>query len=60
MEIIKKEMVDGVSLTGSINAGFEIGELSGGAIKPFILELGGSDPSIGLKMPTSTGLLRLQ
>lgn len=49
MEIIKKEMVDGVSLTGSINAGFEIGELSGGAIKPFVLELGGSDPFIVLE-----------
>ena len=32
MEIIKKELIDGVSLTGSINAGSEIGELSGGAI----------------------------
>jgi succinate-semialdehyde dehydrogenase / glutarate-semialdehyde dehydrogenase len=49
MEIIKKDLVDGVSLTGSINAGSEIGELSGGAIKPFVLELGGSDPFIVLE-----------
>ncbi len=49
MEIIKKEMVDGVSLTGSIHAGSEIGELAGGSIKPFVLELGGSDPFIVLE-----------
>src|SRR5665647_330707 len=49
MEIIKKELIDGVSLTGSINAGSEIGELSGGAIMPFVLELGGSDPFIVLE-----------
>jgi succinate-semialdehyde dehydrogenase / glutarate-semialdehyde dehydrogenase len=49
MEIIKKDMVDGVSLTGSINAGSEIGELAGKAIKPFVLELGGSDPFIVLE-----------
>lgn len=49
MEIIKKDMVDGISLTGSINAGSEIGELAGKAIKPFVLELGGSDPFIVLE-----------
>ena len=49
MEIIKKDMVDGVSLTGSIGAGSEIGELAGRAIKPFVLELGGSDPFIVLE-----------
>ncbi len=49
MEIIKEEMVDGVSLTGSIGAGSEIGELAGGAIKPLVLELGGSDPFIVLE-----------
>ncbi len=48
MEIIKNEMIDGVSLTGSINAGSEIGELAGKVIKPFVLELGGSDPFIVL------------
>jgi succinate-semialdehyde dehydrogenase/glutarate-semialdehyde dehydrogenase len=49
MEIIEKDMVDGISLTGSINAGSEIGKLAGSAIKPFVLELGGSDPFIVLE-----------
>jgi len=49
MEIIKKDMIDGVSLTGSVAAGSEIGELAGKAIKPFVLELGGSDPFIVLE-----------
>ncbi|MFZ2500031.1 NAD-dependent succinate-semialdehyde dehydrogenase [Methanosarcina sp.] len=49
MEIIEEDMVDGVSLTGSIGAGSEIGELAGGAIKPLVLELGGSDPFIVLE-----------
>lgn len=49
MEIIKKDMVDGISLTGSVNAGSEIGELAGKTIKPFVLELGGSDPFIVLE-----------
>ena len=49
MEIIKEDMVDGVSLTGSIDAGSEIGELAGGTIKPLVLELGGSDPFIVLE-----------
>ena len=49
MEIIKADMVDGVSLTGSIGAGSEIGELSGETIKPLVLELGGSDPFIVLE-----------
>jgi succinate-semialdehyde dehydrogenase / glutarate-semialdehyde dehydrogenase len=48
-EIIKTELVDGVSLTGSINAGSEIGEICGGSIKPVVLELGGSDPFIVLE-----------
>jgi succinate-semialdehyde dehydrogenase/glutarate-semialdehyde dehydrogenase len=49
MEIIKKDLVDGISLTGSINAGSEIGELAGKTIKPCVLELGGSDPFIVLE-----------
>ncbi|MDQ1254979.1 MAG: succinate-semialdehyde dehydrogenase / glutarate-semialdehyde dehydrogenase, partial [Euryarchaeota archaeon] len=48
MEILKKDMVDGVSLTGSLNAGSKIGELAGGSIKPIVMELGGSDPFIVL------------
>jgi succinate-semialdehyde dehydrogenase/glutarate-semialdehyde dehydrogenase len=49
MQIIKEELVDGVSLTGSIGAGSEIGGLAGGLIKPVVLELGGSDPFIVLE-----------
>jgi succinate-semialdehyde dehydrogenase / glutarate-semialdehyde dehydrogenase len=49
MGIIAEDLVDGVSLTGSIAAGSEIGELAGGIIKPLVLELGGSDPFIVLK-----------
>ncbi|HWR25048.1 MAG TPA: NAD-dependent succinate-semialdehyde dehydrogenase, partial [Methanosarcina sp.] len=49
MEIIEEDMVDGVSLTGSVNAGSEIGELVGSMIKPLVLELGGSDPFIVLE-----------
>ena len=49
MEIIEEEMVDGVSLTGSIITGSEIGELAGGLIKPLVLGLGGSDPFIVLE-----------
>ena len=49
MEIIDEDLVDGVSLTGSVRAGSEIGELAGRMIKPFVLELGGSDPFIVLE-----------
>lgn len=49
MGIIAEDLVDGVSLTGSIAAGSEIGGLAGGIIKPLVLELGGSDPFIVLK-----------
>ena len=49
MEIIDEDLVDGISLTGSVRAGSEIGELAGRTIKPFVLELGGSDPFIVLE-----------
>lgn len=49
MEIIEEEIVDGVSFTGSIISGSEIGELTGELIKPFVLELGGSNPFIVLE-----------
>jgi succinate-semialdehyde dehydrogenase/glutarate-semialdehyde dehydrogenase len=48
-EIIEEDLVDGVSLTGSVPAGSEIGELAGGMVKPLVLELGGSDPFIVLE-----------
>ncbi len=49
MEIIKEELVDGISFTGSVGGGSEIGELAGKTIKPVVLELGGSDPFIVLE-----------
>lgn len=49
MEIIEEELVDGVSLTGNIDAGSEIGELAGSLVKPLVIELGGSDPFIVLE-----------
>lgn len=49
MQIIEEELVDGVSLTGNIDAGSEIGELAGSLVKPLVLELGGSDPFIILE-----------
>jgi succinate-semialdehyde dehydrogenase/glutarate-semialdehyde dehydrogenase len=49
MQIIAEDRVNGVSLTGSITAGLEIGRLVGGIIKPLVLELGGSDPFIVLE-----------
>ena len=49
MEIIDEDLVDGVSLTGSVGAGSQVGELAGRMIKPLVLELGGSDPFIVLE-----------
>jgi succinate-semialdehyde dehydrogenase/glutarate-semialdehyde dehydrogenase len=46
--LIDEDRVDGVSLTGSLAAGSEIGMLAGKNIKKLVLELGGSDPFIVL------------
>jgi succinate-semialdehyde dehydrogenase/glutarate-semialdehyde dehydrogenase len=48
MKLIQDDKVDGVSLTGSYQAGVQIGTAAGSRIKRQVLELGGSDPFIVL------------
>lgn len=47
-EIIDDPRIDGVSLTGGTRAGRAIGAAAGHAVKPAVLELGGSDAFIVL------------
>ena len=47
-EIVKSDLTQGVSLTGSTGAGSKIAELAGRNLKKVVLELGGSDPFIVL------------
>ena len=46
--LIKSDVIQGVSLTGSTYAGARIAELAGKNLKKVVLELGGSDPFIVL------------
>ena len=47
-ELVKSDLIAGVSLTGSTAAGARIAELAGRNLKKVVLELGGSDPFIVL------------
>jgi succinate-semialdehyde dehydrogenase/glutarate-semialdehyde dehydrogenase len=47
--VLEKDLVDGVSLTGSLGAGSRVGCLAGKQIRKVVLELGGSDPLMVLE-----------
>lgn len=47
--LVEKDLVDGVSLTGSVEAGKRVGEIAGRNLKKVVFELGGSDPFIVLE-----------
>ncbi len=47
--LIEADLVDGVSLTGSVEAGSRVGEAAGRRIRKLVLELGGSDPFLVLE-----------
>ncbi len=48
-ELLKSDLIHGVSLTGSTAAGSRIAEIAGRNLKKVVLELGGSDPFIVLE-----------
>jgi acyl-CoA reductase-like NAD-dependent aldehyde dehydrogenase len=47
--LIRSKFIDGVSLTGSLEAGMDVGAVAGKNVKKVVLELGGSDPFIVLE-----------
>jgi len=59
MQLVEREVVDGVSLTGSVEAGSQIAALAGRHLKKFVLELGGSDPFLVLEDADIPGAARL-
>lgn len=48
VRLVEEDKVEGVSLTGSVSAGSQVGAVAGRCIKKLVLELGGSDPFIVL------------